>query len=313
MSPGRYHALSLSVAVLALALGLGLGAGPVTERSADASSDRTGRLQATVDRLQARAAKQESRATRDAAALEAMGGPLTVGRLDGRSVLVVATPAAADGDVRRVSSAIEDAGATVTGVLSLTSTYGDPASAQSPLEDLALRLVPPGVEFPDRSSPIDRVGVVLARATVQRPGDGADPATGIDRDGAELIAGLDELGALRLDGDPGRRAELAVVVAGRGEETEARPALTGLVSALDSGSRGAVVSAPGAGNAGLLRWVRDDEGTDVAGVSTVDSLDGTAGTVALVLALAEQAGGDEGDYGTGRGAARVLPAAARDG
>lgn len=313
MSAGRYHLLSFGVAVLALALGLGLGAGPVTERSADTAAGRSGRLTAQVERLDATVAAQASRSARDSAALEAMGAPLTDGALDGHTVLVVATPAAGPGDVRRVRTAVEDAGASVTGLLTLRPAYGDPANAQTPLEDLALRLVPPGVKFPDGSTPIERVGAVLARATLQQPEDGADPVTDIDQDGAEVIAGLDELGALRLDGDPGLRAELAVVVTGPGDVAESQPALTGLVAALDAGSRGAVVAAPGVGDGGLLRWVRDDEGSDLDGVSTVDDLEGTAGTVAMVLALAEQVDGEAGDYGTGRGARRVLPAVAADG
>jgi hypothetical protein len=313
VSAGRHHLLSFGVAVLALALGLGLGAGPVTERAADTAAGQSGRLQAEVDRLEASAAAQEDRSARDRAALEAMGAPLADGVLDDRRVLVVATAAARNGDVRRMRTALEDAGASVTGVLTLRPAYGDPANAQTPLEDLSLRLVPPGVEFPDGSTPIERVGAVLARATVQLPEDDADPATDIDQDGAELIAGLDELGALRLDGDPGLRAELAVVVGGPDEAAEAESALTGLVAALDAGSRGAVVTAPGAGDAGLLRWVRDDKGSDLDGVSTVDDVGGTAGTVATVLALAEQVDGEAGDYGTGRGARGVLPSVAADG
>ncbi len=316
MSAGRYHLLSLAAAGLALALGLGLGAGPVAEGSADDAAERTDRLRAQVDRLGERVAVQDVRLAADAAALEAMGAPLTDGVLDARSVLVVATPGARAADVERVRAGLEDAGAAVTGVLSLTKTYVDPEQAESPLEDLALRLVPPGVEFPDAATSIQRVGTVLARATVQRPEDGAERTTGddeVDQDGAEVIAGLDELDALRLDGEPGLRAELAVVVAGPDDGDEAVRALAGLLAALDAGSRGAVLAGPGPADAGLLRAVRDDEGDDLDGVSTVDSADGTAGTVALVLALAEQVDDGAGDYGTGRGAPRVLPAPADGG
>lgn len=320
MSAGRYHLLSLAAAGLALALGLGLGAGPVAEGSADDAAERTDRLRQQVGRLEERVAAQDVRSAADAAALEEMGAPLTDGALEGRSVVVVATPGARDHDVERVRVALEDAGATVTGALWLTRTYVDPAQAESPLEDLALRLVPPGVEFPDGATSIERVGTVLARATVQRPDDaeqptepdGTDPGP-VDQAGAKLIAGLDELGALRLDGEPGLLAELAVVVAGADEGDAAVRALAGLLAALDAGSRGAVLAGPGPADTGLLRAVRDDGTEDLAGVSTVDSADGTAGAVALVLALAEQADDGAGDYGTGRGAPRVLPAPADGG
>jgi hypothetical protein len=184
----------------------------------------------------------------------------------------------------------------------------DPAKAQSPLEDLSLRLVPPGVEFADGALPIERVGTVLARATVQRPKEdtGAD-VDGVDGDAVEVIAGLDELEAVHLDGTPGRRAELAVMVTGPGDHDEAAPALTGLLAALDLGSRGAVLTGPGDARAGLLGDVRQKGRTDLDGVSTVDSAGSTVGSAALVLALAEQVGGRSGDYGLGASARRVLP------
>ena len=186
----------------------------------------------------------------------------------------------------------------------------DPAKAQSPLEDLSLRLVPPGVEFPDGALPIERVGTVLARATVQLP-EGDDEATDeVDGDAAEVVAGLDELEAVHLDGTPGRRAELAVVVTGPGDGDESAPALVGLLAALDQGSRGAVLTGPGDASDGLLADVRKAERSDLDGVSTVDSAGTTVGSAALVLALAEQVGGRAGDYGLGASARRVLPLAA---
>jgi hypothetical protein len=225
-------------------------------------------------------------------------------------VLLLATPGARTADVRSTAAVLEDAGATVAATLTLTDTYVDPAKAQSPLEDLSLRLVPPGVEFPDGALPIERVGTVLARATVQLP-EGDEEATGdVDRDAAEVLAGLDELGAVHLDGTPGRRAELAVMVTGPGDDAESTPALAGLLAALDRGSRGAVLTGPGDASDGLLPDVRKAERSDLDDVSTVDSAGTTVGSAALVLALAEQVGGRAGDYGLGASARRVLPLAA---
>jgi hypothetical protein len=177
-----------------------------------------------------------------------------------------------------------------------------------------LRLVPPGVEFPDDATAIDRVGTVLARATVRAPADDdadqrdAGPAADeIDQDAAEVIAGLDELDAVRLQGDPGRRAELAVLVTGGKDRAEAEPALLGLLAALDAGGSGAVLAAPGAADAGPLRWVRDSDDDALAGASTVDAVDTAVGPDVVVLALAEQAAGGQGHYGLGRNAGRVLP------
>jgi hypothetical protein len=171
--------------------------------------------------------------------------------------------------------------------------------ATAPLEDLALRLVPPNVEFPTGSTPIERVGTVLARSTVSvKPPD--DP----DQDGAQVIAGLDELGALHLDGDPGRLAQLAVVVTGESAQASAEPALLALVAALDAAGSGALVVGPGRAST-VVGWARSG---DIGGASSVDTADTQAGQAALVLALVEQLGGGKGAYGSGVGATAVLPA-----
>ena len=311
------HLLSLLATGLALVLGLGLGAGPVSEGSLADTTAQRDRLQARADRLQARVAALRRERAADAAVVSALAEPLVGDRLEGRTVLVVATPGADPADVRRTRRGLADAGADVTGTLSLRRTFVDPERAQSPLEDLALRLVPPGVEFTDGATPIQRVSTVLARSVVQRPADGADPAAGVDQDGAEVIAGFDELDALTLTGEPGARAELAVVVTGTDEEEEAADALLALVAALDAGSRGAVLVGPGDAQTGPLRWARDtinraggSAAAALSGISTVDGVATTAGRVALVLALAEQLDGPDagGAYGSGRRAEAVVPA-----
>ena len=308
----RHVLLAVAAAGLALLLGVALGAGPVTEQAAADRAAANDRLRDQVADLEQRNATLTAAAKQDAKAAAALAAPLVDDRVGGRTVLVVATPGARAVDVRSTAAALEDAGAAVAATLTLTDTYVDPAKAQSPLEDLSLRLVPPGVEFPDGALPIERVGTVLARATVQLP-EGDDEATDeVDRDAAEVIAGLDELEAVHLDGTPGRRAELAVVVSGPGDGDESAPALAGLVAALDKGSRGAVLTGPGNASDGLLADVRKAGRSDLDGVSTVDSAGTTVGSAALVLALAEQAGGRAGDYGLGPSARRVLPLVAAD-
>ncbi len=306
---GRHHALSLLVSALALALGLGLGAGPVSDRSTTQSATDRARLQTKVDRLEAKVTALDAQAATDSDVVTALAAPLVGDRLSGRTVVLVATPGADKAAVKRIGSTLTDAGATVTGTLTLRPAYVDPANAQSPLEDLALKLVPPDVTFPVGARPIERVGTVLARSIVQRPDDGQPPESKLDRKAAEAIAGLDELGALRLAGDPGERAELAVMVSGTEdkEDKDAPEALTGLAVALRAGSRGTVVVGPGDATKGPLRWVRDGRGRGLSEISTVDGVSSTAGRLALVLALAEQVDGASGAYGTGRRADAVIP------
>jgi hypothetical protein len=305
----RYHSLALASAVVTLAVGVVLGVGPLSQAQTTKHDEQTAALQQRQDGLRGRLATLRARAADDHALAKALAGPLTANRLKGRTVVVIAAPGAAKALVRRTSADLTSAGATVTGTLSLTPTYVDPSKAQSPLEDLALRLVPPGVEFTDGASAIARVGTVLARSTVTA----ADkPSTAIDQKAAEVIAGLDELGALKLRGDPGRLAELAVVVAGPKAEgdqavTGARDALVGLVAALDEGSKGVLVvgATDSARQGGLIAQVRTSAAT--RNPSTVDTAGTVGGDLATVLALAEQAGGRAGDYGRGTGADALLP------
>lgn len=299
MTGVRYLLLAVVAAVLALALGLALGAGPVVGRSDAHRAARDGRLADRVDRLEARVAELRSGARIDAKVVAALAGPLTSGRLEGHSVLLVRTPGARDALVRRTRAALLGAGASLTGELTITPTYLDPAKATAPLEDLALRLVPPNVEFDPGSTAIERVSTVLARSTVStQPPD--DP----DSDAAEVIAGLDELGAVHLDGTAGRLAELAVVVSAAHQPASAQPAVTGLVRALGVGGAGAVVAGPGRSPTAVTWW----RSGDLGGAASVDSLDSGAGQVAMVLALVELLHGGRGDYGAGEGATAVLPA-----
>lgn len=309
MTGFRYHSLALVTSVVTLAVGVVVGVGPLSQSQTTKHEAQTAALQHRQAALRAQLATVRARAVDDHALAKALAGPLSADRLKGRTVVVVAAPGAAKALVRRTAADLESAGATVTGTLSLTDVYVDPGKAASPLEDLALRLVPPGVEFTDGASAIARVGTVLARSTVTA----ADhPPTTIDQKAAEVIAGLDELGALKLRGTPGRLAELAVVVAGPKAHSDqavagASDALLGLVAALDQGSQGVVVVgvADSAKPDRLVAQVRTS--TETRNPSTVDTASTVGGDLATVLALAEQAGGHAGDYGRGAGADGLLP------
>jgi Copper transport outer membrane protein, MctB len=305
----RYHALALTTSVVTLAVGVVVGVGPLSEAQTSKHQDQVARLQHRQDVLSQSLAATRARAGDDHALAQALAGPLTADRLKGRTVVVVATPGADRPLVRRTIADLKAAGATVTGTVSLSNVYVDPGKAQSPLEDLVLRLVPPGVTFTNGSSAIERVGTVLARSTVTAA---AAPPAATDQKAAEVIAGLSELGALQLRGVPGRLAQFAVVVAGppaRGTDavTGARDALLGLVAALDKGSRGVVVvgSVDAARPDGLIAQVRTSPIT--RNPSTVDTGGSVGGDLALVLALAEQAAGRAGDYGRGAGADALVP------
>ncbi|MGH8970522.1 MAG: copper transporter [Actinomycetes bacterium] len=320
MIGARIHALSLGATLLALVVGVVVGAGPLADEAEQRRSGQLQRLQGTERDLRGQVADLHRQVAAGDGFVRDVAPALTAGRLSSRTVAVFGLPGASDDEVATAVRAVRRAGAGVPITLRLADVYVDPAQARSPLEDLSLRLVPPGVDFADGSTAIERVGTVLARATVVGRGDGDN---GIDQPAAELLAGLEELGAVETEGAPGRRADLAVLVApddaswtgaapGDTVDAAARDgateALLGLAVALDEGGRGAVVvGGPGAAaRGGFVAAVRDG-GEAVEGVSSVDGAGSRAGVITLVLALAEQMDGGAGAYGTGPGAAAVLP------
>jgi hypothetical protein len=310
----RYHIVSLVAVFLALGVGIVLGSGPLDEQIQGALQTQTEDLRAEQRDLRSQVNDLQRQVAVGEEFAQEVITPTTANQLADRSVVFFVLPGAENDLADEAGQTLEQAGATVTGRVNVTDVYVDPTKAKAPLEDLALRLVPPGVEFPDGATPIDRVGVVLARATVA---DNRQDTQEIDQRAAELLAGMQELGAIEVTGEPGRRSDLAVVIAPPpAEDDGADPdlaraqndALLGLVAALDAGGRGVVVtgSLPAAGSGGFVNVVRGSD-ERVQGVSTVDLADSTVGQIAMVLALVEQTRGAAGDYGGGDGVDSVIP------
>jgi hypothetical protein len=311
----RYHIVSLVAVFLALGVGIVLGSGPLDEQIQGALQTQTEDLRAQQKDLRTQVSDLEAQVGVGEEFAQEVMAPLTVNQLTDRSVVMFVLPGASNDLVDTAREALEESGATVTGTVTVTDVYVDPTKAKAPLEDLALRLVPPGVEFPDGATPIDRVGVVLARATVA---DERQDTQEIDQRAAELLAGFQELGAIEVTGEPGRRSDLAVMIAppAPAEDAAADPevargendALLGLAAALDAGGRGVVVSGPrlSAASGGFVDLVRSSDDR-LQGVSTVDAAEATVGRIAMVLALVEQTRGAAGDYGGADGVDSVIP------
>ncbi len=139
-----------------------------------------------------------------------------------------------------------------------------------------------------------------------------------DQAASALLAGLQDLGFVSVDGEPARRASLAVLVAGaepvepvepadKGTGARADEAIGELAVGLDRQGAGAVVAGPvESAAAGSLAYVRATD-TAAGRVSTVDSAGTAVGRIAVVYALSAQAKGDAGHFGTGAGADAPFP------
>lgn len=313
----RYHLVTIIAIFLALAVGIVVGTtalnGPVLDglraRNAGLIGEKRA-AQADVDALKSEVD------TADAFA-RTLAPDLVGGRLDGQSVLLVLTPDADRQVAEQLSTALTEAGALVTGRLSLQPALLEPGSGQL-VDDLVASVVTPGLQLPEGAA-VARAATQLAAALLVRPGD--EP---LERDAVQqVVSAFEEADLVQLD-DQGEQivaATTAVLLTGRPPveqeqvQDDGRQAqLEGLLSmarSLEGASGGAVVAGPteAAKDGGLVRAVRSDSALDAA-VSSVDNVHRAVGQVAVVRALAEQLQGGAGRYGgTGSASAPVPPAA----
>lgn len=303
----RYHLVSLVAVFLALALGVLLG---TTQLSGVVGDDLQGQVrQLSEDKrdLQTDVRALQARAKSDDTVTAALAPKLVSGTLRDAKVVVVATAQAGDATADGVQRALELAGARVTGRVQLTDDYADPRRAADAKSYVTGGGQPAGFQLPESEDAGVLSGALLSYALLGTKS--ADPEPTVTN---EVLAGFASLRMLRIDSPQVTPADLAVVVTSgpaTGEDPAGRIRTLGaLLSALDGAGRGAVVagSAAAAGRNGLVSAVRADGGLASA-VSTVDHADRPVGQVAAVFALAQQAAGRTGQYGTAAGAGAPFP------
>jgi Copper transport outer membrane protein, MctB len=294
----RYHLVSVGAVLLALAAGVVLGAGPLSTKVSEALTPA--KPSASVDTGATVAALKASAAAKDAY-IAATSRALVTGQLHRTRVVLVIAPGTPARLAASVTAMLVQAGATVSGSVSLTVAWADPGQA-TVLDGITNQLAPPGTAVTTGSGAA-QAAAALAAALVTRQasalGQTSDPATA-------LLAGLVQAGFLTRTGSPDQAASLAVLLAPVTEPNAA--GLLPLMSALRAAGRGVVVAAPtgSAKPGGVVAVLRGDAATRAL-VSTVDSADLISGRVALVLALVQQRAGGHGQYGSGPGADAPVP------
>ncbi|MGH4024627.1 MAG: copper transporter [Pseudonocardiaceae bacterium] len=311
----RYHLVSLTAVFLALAIGVVLGSTAISDRLLSGlSSDRDGLgrqvrdLQAEGNALRARLADADSFG-------RAVGPRAVRDTLRGRSVVVLATADADPADRDALTALLGQAGATVTGEVQLTDAFTDPDRAEQ-LSELSARLLPAGARLPTTSDSGTLAGGLLGSLLLD-PGTGQPQTPSAQITPAEAtaaLAGLDDGGYVHLP-QAITPAQLAVVLTGGAPAGASRAGgadRAGIVARfatqLDRSGGGAVLagrtgSADGDGPVGVVRA----DTTSTSLLSTVDHVGTSAGRVVTVLALAEQAQGRAGRYGTASNAQATVP------
>jgi hypothetical protein len=321
----RYHLVSLVSVFLALAIGIALGAGPLREPIANTLQEQVDSLRTDRDTLRRDLGTAQASARNRDAFLSAVQPELIAEQLGGRSVVVVTLPGADGEAVGPLTTALQTAGARVTGRADLRDEWVDPLR-QEAREQVVSRLrslVPPPGSGNAQGETAAGLAALLSRALVT--GELAQSEQN-DPTGRRILDELGDAGMLTLNGDfRGRATEAVLLVPGvEAPVPDARPTPTptptpdtgptwaALAAALDAGSDGAVVLGPAsaAGAGGVLAAVRG--AADVARlVSTVDTGGTPMGDVTTVLALREQQLGGAGSYGFAGGARAPLPVRTR--
>ncbi len=305
----RYHVISIAAVFLALALGVVLGSTAISDRLLSGLSSNRDDLGRQVSDLQAeRNALNAQLANADVFGA-AVGPRIVGGTLRGRSVVLVTTADAAPTDRDALTGLLSSAGATVTGELQLTDAFTDPSRSDQ-LSELSTRLLPAGLRLPTASDAGTLAGGLLGSLLLINPNNGKAQATPAET--TAVLAGLGDGGFVH-SGPRVLPAQLVVVLTGgasRGNGSGDRAGiLARFATQLDHAGAGAVLagrsgSADGNGPIGVVR--ADTAAASV--LSTVDDVNTAAGRVVSVLALAEQAQGRAGRYGTGGNAQAMVPA-----
>jgi hypothetical protein len=313
----RFHLASLIAVFLALALGIVMGSTVIKSAIVDGLNNRIDRVENKAesrkrenDGLRAEQSRLEEYVAQNA-------GFAVTDRLKGIPVALVATRGVAGDTVKAQVQLLEQAGATVSGILwvegpwalkngdvdKMARALGETSRNDKTLRDAAWKALaerfaagqaqPAAVGPPGATSAGDPLAALVAAGFLK-----LEPVSGAS-------SGVD------LSVFPGSGARV-LVVGGSGAAFDAADFLKGAAKALSAAKVPTVaaeafeVKKNGPDRGTVVSGVRDDEGLSAA-VSTVDDVELGQGRVADALALSDLGRGVVGHYGYGVGAKSTVP------
>jgi hypothetical protein len=294
---------------LALAIGVALGSGLLSNTVLSGLRDDKHELQNQINGLtdQKNALNEKLSAAGD---FDAQMSPRILrDAMAGKSVVVFRTPDAADDDVDAVSRMAQQAGATLTGTVSLTEEFVDGNSAEKLLSVVNSPIVPAGAQLSTKSVDQGSQAGDLLGLTLLMNRDPKIPAVD-DQQRDTVLAALRDTGFITYGTERIGAANTALIVTGGGLGD-------------DAGNKGATVARFAAGLAphgsGTVIAGRDGSASGTSAVavtrsdraltgavSTVDDVNAASGRITSVLALSDLIGGGRpGQYGVGQGATSI--------
>ena len=304
----RQLVLTLAAAFFALAVGVVLGARLLSDPIVSGLRGDKGDLQQLVDQ----AAGQNSELNRQLSAADEfdtqMAARIVGGTLTGKSVVLLRTPDAADGDVEALSGLISRAGGTISGTMGLSDEFVAATSAEKLHSVVNSPIVPPGAQLDTAlTDPGAQAGDLLGLTVLI----GRDPGAVRVDDAARgtVLTALRDTGFITY-GDGVAPADTAVVVTGGALPADAGnqgSIVARFAAALASHGQGTVLVGRDGSAAGIAAVAVTRADSALRGELTTVDDGGTAdGRITTVLALQRLiSGAPPAHYGIGAGAVSV--------
>ena len=303
----RYHLVSLISVFLALAVGVVLGAGPLQNSLGTALNDQVTALRENRNATQAKLEQTETAVNERDSYITQAATSLLPGTLASKNVAMVLLPDAKAEDADAIAAQLKNAGATVTGRVSLTSTWVD--LSRENYRSTFSGQVQGHLGSTNSKDTNGILGEALAKALTAN-----DDSSRVLMDMLSVTVDKSGTPFISVDSTPTAAAEMIVVVgprpqasSGKGATVEASPGEDpkAWAKALEgtAGRAPTVVVGSADGDGGVVGIIRSEK----AKVTTIDSVGQIAASVSTPLALASTRAGTTGHYGFDKGAEAVMP------
>jgi len=303
----RYHLVSLISVFLALAVGVVLGAGPLQNSLGTALNDQVTALRENRNATQAKLEQTETAVNERDSYITQAATSLLPGTLASKNVAMVLLPDAKAEDADAIAAQLKNAGATVTGRVSLTSTWVD--LSRENYRSTFSGQVQGHLDSTTSKDANGILGEALAKALTAN-----DDSSRVLMDMLSVTVDKSGTPFISVDSTPTAAAEMIVVVgprpqasSGKGATVEASPGEDpkAWAKALEgtAGRAPTVVVGSADGDGGVVGIIRSEK----AKVTTIDSVGQIAASVSTPLALASTRAGTTGHYGFDKGAEAVMP------
>ena len=281
----RYHLVSIIAVFLALAVGLAVGSTALTGTAEQALTAAQHRLTGQNRALTKQNGMQQKQLAADQAFAQANSARLLAGLLPGKRVVLVAAPGADPTVTSGLSTALREAGATVTGQVSLTSAFTTTSGQNEAKLSVLARDLASTAGLAVTAHPSSTVTGQDDAAQVLSASIVAGSASLTSSASEAILAGFSQQGFISVSGQPGSvpPADLAVLVTPAGPLSQPSESDVLLAVARELKSTGsATVMAGAVSSIGSDSVIAAEN--NAGNVSTVDNADTETGQNMVVQA-----------------------------